>query len=426
MIKSLALGVLFLLISILSPKLVWALEDITLLPKGVRALMFRQGYMSEIGNKYSSNYQLGSIQYRTSRRIDAKMIKGLNPEFNELVDLVNKEFPGYDLGSKVYLGDLIIEGEPAVDYSAPVFAYGITDRYMMAIAVPIVRYNVNIRARHEGAHNIEQFRNSLPGSYDDFSGNQQVFSERLEEAYNQLRDASNLSRKLSEICASKNLRCLGKYSQDTIGDIQWIHRYLLHKGVHWSLMLRAHLNLPTGPEDDPNNMIDLPLFHRTYLDTALVTQYKIGKWSFHNSFGMVLQKEDRVKKRVPTSENDILPDEDQTEDLRRKVGDTLKYEFNLGYSFREKYAFAIGMQKEWKYRDQYNGSFPDRDYDLLARDSGAELLKLSLATSYNTIQDFLKKRFPIPLSLSYSYSDIVSGKNIERQNLHELSLAVMF
>lgn len=424
--SKLILSLLFFLISILWQSHGIALEDITLLPKGVRAFMYRQGQISEIGNKYSSNYQLGSIQYRISQRVDASLIKELNPEFEELVEVLNNEFPGYNLGDKVYLGDLIVEGSPKVNYSAPVIAYGVSDRYMMAIAVPIVKFSVNITARQEGMHNIEEIRNSLPSDYGDYRGQGETFSDRLEDAYTQLRDASSLTSQISKICSEKGLRCLGEYNQDIIGDIQWIHRYLLYKGNHWSLMYRAHVNLPTGPEDDPNNLIDLPLFHRSFVDSALVTQYRIGNWKFHNSFGYVFHKSDQVDKRVPSSASDILPGPERLETLNRKLGDVLKYEFNVAYDFKQKFGFAAGMQKEWKYSDSYSGSFLDRDYSLLSRDTGAELLKLKLAVSYNTINDFLQKKFPVPLSVSYNFSDIVSGKNVERQNLHELSFAVMF
>lgn len=403
-----------------------ALEDISLLPKGVRAFMYRQGQISEIGNKYSSNYQLGSIQYRISQRVDAKLIKELNPEFNELVQVMNEEFPGYQLGDKIYLGDLIVEGSPKVNYSAPIIAYGFTDRYMMALAIPMVKFNVNIRARQEGSHNIEAIRRSMPSDYNDYRGQGQVFSDRLEDAYGQLRDSAVLTQKIQEICREKSLRCLGEYKQDIIGDIQWIHRYLLHKGDNWSFMYRAHINLPTGPQDDPDNLIDLPLFHKSFVDSAIVSQYRIGNWKFHNSLGYVFHKTDSVDKRVPSSVNDILPGPERTESLDRKLGDIFKYEFNFSYEHKEKYNFALGMQKEWKSRDSYSGNFVNRDYSLLSRDTGAELVKMKMSVGYSTVGDFLAKRFPVPLSLSYNFSDIVSGKNVERQNLHEFSIAVMF
>jgi hypothetical protein len=424
--KRLFWGVPIFILSILYPKVNFALEDISLLPKGVRAFMYRQGFISEIGSKYSSNYQLGSIQYRTSQRIDASMIRNLNPEFDELVQIMNNEFPGYELGSKVYLGDLIIDGSPKINYSAPVVAYGVSDRYMTALVFPIVDYNVHIKARHEGKHNIAEIRDAMPSEYEDYRGQSEEFSDRLEDAYRQLNDASNLSRKLREICESKNLRCLGKYQQHSLGDIQWVNRFLLHKGANWSSMIRAHVNLPTGPKDDPNNMIDLPLFGRTYVDTAFVSQYAIGNWKFHNSFGVVLQKPDRITKRVPKSEDDFLPGPEQEESVKRKVGDTLKYEFNFYYQFNDSFGIASGMQKEWKYRDSYSGSDPEKDYSLMSKDTGAELLRAQLSFSYSTINAFLKKEFAVPLSLSYNFSDIVSGKNVERQSLHELSFVLLF
>ena len=119
--------IVFVMVSLFLNLETHALEDISLLPKGVRALMYRQGVISEIGNKYSSNYQLGSIQYRMSRRIDAKMIQQINEEFVELVKIMNNEFPDYNLGDKVYLGDLILDGDPRIDFKAPILAYGVTN-----------------------------------------------------------------------------------------------------------------------------------------------------------------------------------------------------------------------------------------------------------------------------------------------------------
>lgn len=405
---------------------IYALEDITLLPKGVRALMYRQGVISEIGNKYSSNYQLGSIQYRMSRRVDAKMIQQINTEFVELVKIMNNEFPDYNLGDKVYLGDLILDGSPSIDFKAPIIAYGVTNSYTFAVAVPIVDFQARITARHEGQHNIDQIKAAMPSDYSSYRGDSYSFSSRLEDAYRQLQDSANLTAKIADLCAEKNLKCLGEEKQSSIGDIQLVNRFLIHEDPKWAFMYRAHINLPTGPEDDPNNLLDLPVFHRTFIDHAIVSRYSLGDFKFHNALAYLMQIPDRVNKRVPESENDILPDEDRTENLQRKIGDSLKYEFNAFYQISPDLNLGTGFTKEWKSKDSYRGSYEDRNYSLLSRNSSVESLKFQASLAYSTVDRFLRKKFPIPLSLSYSYSDLVSGKNVERQMTHEFNLAVMF
>lgn len=403
-----------------------ALEDVQLLPKGVRALMYRQGMISEIGNRYASNYQLASIQYRTSRRIDSSMIQEINPEFKELVEIMNQEFPGYNLGDKVYLGDLIIEGEPEIDFQAPIFAIGVTDRYTLGLAIPILRFRANIRARVEGQNNIAQIKAAMPSQHQNYRGEQKSFSERLDDAYRQLEESANLGAKVEQLCAQKSLRCLGSFEQNAIGDVQLIHRYLIHQDPSWALMFRSHMNLPTGPEDDPDNLVDLPIFHRSFFDNMLVSQYRLGQWRMHNSLGYVFQVPDQIRRRVPRSAADLLPDQDRTERLSRKIGDTFKYQFNAFYQWNEDFSVAAGLQKEWKASDRLRGQFLDRDYSLLEQNTDAEFLRLEMGLIYTTIQSFLKKQFPIPLAVTYNFSDIVTGRNVERQSMHEFNLAVMF
>ena len=418
--------IVFVMVSLFLNLETHALEDISLLPKGVRALMYRQGVISEIGNKYSSNYQLGSIQYRMSRRIDAKMIQQINEEFVELVKIMNNEFPDYNLGDKVYLGDLILDGDPRIDFKAPILAYGVTNSYTLAVAVPIVDFQAKISARHTGQYNIEQIKAAMPSTYSSYRGDSYNFSARLEDAYRQLQDSANLTAKVSELCRDKNLKCLGEERESSIGDIQLVNRFLLYEDPKWAFMYRAHINLPTGPEDDPNNLLDLPVFHRTFIDHAFVSRYTYKDFKFHNALAYVMQVPDRVNKRVPESENDILPDEDRTENLQRKIGDSLKYEFNSFYQINPDLSLGAGFTKEWKSKDSYRGSYEDRNYSLLSRNTSVESLKFQGTLSYSTVDRFLRKKFPIPLSLSYSYSDLVSGKNVERQLTHELNLAVMF
>lgn len=418
--------IFFMMIGLFFHSETHALEDIALLPKGVRALMYRQGSITEIGNKYSSNYQLGSIQYRMSRRVDAKMIQQINGEFVELVKIMNKEFPDYNLGDKVYLGDLILEGEPSVDFKAPILAYGVTNSYTFAVAVPVVNFKAKISARHEGQHNIEQIKAAMPSNYSSYRGDASSFSARLEDAYRQLQDSANLTAKVADLCADKNLKCLGEEKQSSIGDIQLVNRFLIHEDPKWAWMYRAHINLPTGPEDDPNNLLDLPVFHRTFIDHAVVNRYSLGNFKFHNALGYVMQIPDRVNKRVPESENDILPDEERTENLQRKIGDSIKYEFNSFYQITPDLNLGAGFTKEWKAKDSYRGNYEDRNYSLLARNSSVESLKFQANVAYSTVDRFLRKQFPIPMTLSYSYSDLVSGKNVERQRTHEFNLAVMF
>ncbi|MFK8136790.1 MAG: hypothetical protein AB8E15_00375 [Bdellovibrionales bacterium] len=403
----------------------FSIEDVSLLPKGVRGVLVKSGWVTEVENKYSSNYQLSSLQYRVSQRVDANFIQKIEPQFKQFVETMDSSFPQYNIGSQVYLGDVIVEAEPEIQFTAPIIGYGVTDRWTIGLAVPQINLEAAVKVEHVGANNINEIFNSLPGNYQDHRGDLYSFSQRLQEAYSRLQNVSDLRASIDKFLKDNDYQGLDSVSQKYLGDILVINRYLVYKSPSWRLMLRNHLNLPTGPADDPSNLLDLPIFNRTFLDTALVTQYNFGSFKFHNNLSVKYNLSDKSIKRVPRSDMDLFPSSDREENLDRKIGDSVKYEFNVQKSISDSWGASIGIVKEWKQKDYYSGN-RNYNYNLLSRNTDMEQLQVQLSTSYHTLNQFTAKKFPIPLLVSYSYSDTVAGKNVERQSIHEINLGVVF
>lgn len=416
---------LSLIFILLTTPLVYSLEDTSVLPTGVRAVIYKNGSVKDLGYKYSSGYELSGITERFSRKIDAKTLSTVNPEFESMIQLLDKEFPAYDIGSKLYLGELKVEGNPHVFYQAPAIAIGVNDKLTVAIGIPIVKYSLDFNVSHNGVNNVEYLKRALPDSHYDQNGEWVEFSSKLSKAYDELKQSKNIKNALDKIIKDKQYKPLGSRQQSIVGDIQIQSRYLFYNSLDWEVLYKMNLNLPTGPEDDPDDLLDFPLFHRSSIESGVVGKYAFENWSFIQSASYVWQLADKTEKRVPVSATDILPDPERKELLKRDLGDIFRYEVSASYKWSSALSFSAGLQYEWKQEDYYAGS-RDYNYSLLSVASGTEAQKIQLASTFNTINAYMEKRFPVPFIVSYLFSDIYSGKNVEKQYLHEFSLTVLF
>ena len=73
----------------------------------------------------------------------------------------------------------------------------------------------------------------------------------------------------------------------------------------------------------------------------------------------------------------------------------------------------------------YSGSKNSR-YDLLAKNSSSRWQKVSTEFIYSTVKSYMAKKAILPMTLSLSVFDTVSGVNIERRTGQELSAIFFF
>jgi hypothetical protein len=215
-------------------------------------------------------------------------------------------------------------------------------------------------------------------------------------------------------------------NQTALGDLQVAGIYQYYADRRWTLYNQTTVNLPTGPEDDPSNLVDIPIFHQTNLRSEFKQDFRITpKWTFGTMVGYIWRIPDQADKRVPSSRDDLLPPANRQERVARDLGDSYLLGTSMSYALTRVWSVNGSYEFNRKAEDRYRGE-RGYDYSLLAKDSKTEAHRVGLGVTFSTVDMFYAQEFMAPLQLSYSYSDVISGVNIDRQQSHELSLRVFF
>lgn len=395
-----------------------ALEDSLTLPKGVRAGILIQGQVFGVEQKFSDEGKLWGLQGRFSKKINAKFLEEQLAEFRRLQNVLFNHFPkNYDIGEDIDLGNLEISGRPRLDVFAPVFAYGITENWSVGIGLPIVHLQADLNIRTSGTNNVSKVKEKV------FS--EGVLSQELNQAFDRLEQV-DIVQEFYNMVSRKSFKPLRQVDEWVLGDFQIQSRWKYYSYSNWSFALKNHFNFATGPEDDPDDLLDVPIFHRNSIEVMQVNDYQINqKFKTAFSFGYKWQIADHISKRVPKSNTDYLPDKERTETLRRDLGDTIKWEWNIRYAINSSWGLALAYLGENKQQDIYQGS-RGYDYSVLSYNTDQKSTKVEFQISFNTVKGFLKKKFELPFFVAYRYSDFLTGRNIERQNFHTLNMGMAF
>lgn len=398
------------------PMTIFGVDRALVLPKGVNHLGFRYGNINALGDRYFNDGQVYNTADRYSQALDLeKILKVAAPETKlRIQDLINtlNQMAGYDMGSQLHPGTLRFEAEANIQYYAPVYARGITNRWTLGIGIPIVQYRSNLRVK-QSESNFEYFKQQFGGLNPAIYDGLVEFEQGVIKAFYETLETNGYEKPTS-------------HQQSFIGDIQILSMHQIAKTKRFSTLLEAVLQLPTGPKDDPDNFLDLSNFHQTGIGVGLIQDFFIAKtWSLTGSASYFARLPDQSEKRVPLDEDDVLPGPESKETVHRDLGDTITLQLNTQYEWNDYFATALGVESNFKGRDNYSGS-SQRSYYLLSEDTQSEWHRGIVNIEYSTVKSFLKGISTIPYGIMYEFSDYFAGRNVERQQLHEIVLKMYF
>ncbi|MEQ1877281.1 MAG: hypothetical protein ABL958_11580 [Bdellovibrionia bacterium] len=373
-----------------------------MLPKSVNHPSIRFGVITGFGDKYHSNGLLSSVGENYTRTFDSATLTAAFPEARALVASLN-QFGSLRLGDQLNLGTLNIEAEPKVRYEAGVFARGISKNFTLAGVFPVVHYEVNAQVNQTGG-NVREILASLPADL-----RAQVSNLPLD-----------LVAGFHSRMATGGYSSFGTRSETFFGDAQLLGFYRYHESAYWSGVVKTTLTLPTGPKDNPDDLLDLPFFGQTSVGVHFLQDLHPWKNLVLGAYaGHTVKVPDRIVRRVPRDEADIIPDSTRKEELVRDLGDVTTGGVNSRYLLGESFEVGLGLEFGFKAADHYSGS-NGWNYGLVGKDSYSEWQKLQAGVEFSTTNSYLKKSFPIPFAIAYEYGDIISGINVERQISHEI------
>lgn len=388
-----------------------AMDSVTVLPKGIYSPSWRQGTILNADQKYTSTGELYGLSDLNSVELNVNNLQAIEPDIKKLENALNK-FGQNDLGSTLHLGVLKVTTQPNIQYSVPILGHGFTERWMVGLALPIIRYTNKLNFLHSGS-NLKELKAQFYG-----------LSDSLDDAFNRLDQ--DLPTVAQQTLIEKGYKPIVDRKETLIGDLQLAHFYLLYKDTIFGLRWQSLVNLPTGPKDDPDDLVDLASFGKTAWENSILAN--ITLWErvvFALKSGYRWTIADRAKVRVPLNRKDTLPGKDRLAWVDRDLGDTFNVGGSISYNFSSEWILALGLDHMEKTKDIYSGSL-NGDYSLLSKDTAGFSQRIQYELSYDSVSQFLRKKALIPMILALNFSDTYNGKNVERLMQTEMTATLFF
>ena len=378
------------------------------LPANINSPMFRYGIMSSLEQKYEKDGQLWRLGDLRSIEFDASTLSKISPDAKTLINALDAF--GQRHGQFINYGVLKFEINPTIQYFAPVYAYGIKSNWTVAIAMPIITYENEINIKTVNS-NLDSYKSVYYGRV----------SEELDKAL-----TLDIKQETLKTIQQRGYKPLESRRDQYLSDIQLISIFKFFQNGQYDLYYAAQVGLPTGPKYDPDDLAALNIFGQTSVENTLASKIK-GKYGFNftPSMGYQYILPDYITARVPLDENDSLPDSIQKEEVERRTSGKWTFKGELQLEATDSMSFSTSYSQAQKGDDIYSGSANSR-YDLLGVNTYSREEKYSLGGTFNTIKSYFKKKALFPYILSYEFSDIFKGENINRRTLHEFSFVMFF
>ncbi|MCY4642989.1 MAG: hypothetical protein OXB88_00060 [Bacteriovoracales bacterium] len=413
----LGLGVYYLSIPALGADITapYYFDSAQVLPKGVRTLRF--------------NYLMGGANERfdssgTSTLLGSSMNTGVS--YREFVDgqdspLEKGLLRGYLKQQGRELDSLAGETTGAlnveIDARVPILAWGMTDRWTMALAVPMVTIRTHIDTGFRAHGDLQGITDKMVTEGQGFKALEMKKRTKSPIAENGDKHGYN------------PLTPSSSYLQETsLGDIRLINkvRFLSHK--QYALAFLNELTLPTGRRVDIDRIIDVPTGDGQFdLNFGVVGEYNMGpRTTLVSRLAYTWQAPDRVVRRIPQDSKALLSS-DLDGQVLRKLGDGLylsaggSFELNRQIKLNTQYSF------QYKERDEYEGNqYEAHRYDFLGQDSAQSLHALQLGVNFSTAHLFLSKQFPIPFDFNLMSAIPLAGRNVIKDPTVIMELGLFF
>ena len=381
------------------------------LPKGVRILGYRNVTTSKIGsnfNQFGSQSALGP-QFR----IDASTINGMTG---------NAITPGNDVNPDAYnqlvVGEYKVDAEAQLNVHGLGFGYGITDKVMLYVQGTYYDARVKAKIKRTKGNNYSETGETL------LNGNGGITDETLANNIDNLPDITTGVIQ-SAIQNHYGYKPIGEWHGKGYGDMETGLMYkAIDKGI-WGLMVYPGVVLPTGRQDDPNNLQDIG-FGDGQLDvfTEVATGYVFND---HINFGTVMrytyQNPTNKELRVPNDAD--LTISSQTGKFDVKYGDRFDFMLNSTLRVNNWVSFTPVYRYMYQMPSKFKSEFATAN-EIYMTNSDKQEHVVQLTTSLSSIQPFLNKEFLLPAQINVNVLKTVAGKNVPAASRFEVELRMLF
>lgn len=388
----------------------WTVGSTAVLPKGVRSLRVG-GLVTSVDGWYNDYGVTSGVAEPFNQNLSYSRL--LKAEKNENLKLnVESQLRNRNVNLDSIAGQSYADINTTVVATLPAIAYGLTDRWMLAMAIPIVYTNMDVATGFVGSSELQSLVN-------DFSGKSRKQTALIQQ---------KLSDVIATEIANKGYKPLVDQQKTQMGDIILMAKYLAHQSLNYSWALTNTFTLPTAHVRDVNKVVD-PTPGDGQFDYGITSTVEVpisSQVKFVNQTSYTIQFADTRETRVPISKDERLSS-DVDYGASRDIGDIVTTSLGAVYSPWSFISFGGSYTIGYKERDEWRGgSFsPDR-YRVLGVETEQFMQAVFVETAFSTVQMFQGKKFPIPLMAGMGVGKVIDGRNVRHDPLWSLNMTAFF
>jgi hypothetical protein len=389
----------------------FAMGSTAVLPKGVRSVRVN-GLSTTVDGWYNDIQVDSGVAEPFNQQLSYGRL--LKAESNENLKLnVEAQLRNKGVSLDTIAGNSYADINTRVFVTLPAFAYGVTDRFTLALAVPIVYSNLDVETGFVGSPQLQQLVTD--------------FSQKSRKQTNLIQ--SKLSDVIATELANKGYKPLRDQEQTQVGDLRIVGKYLGYQGINYSWAMTSTITVPTAHVRDVNKVVD-PTPGDGQWDLGLVSTFNIplnAQFSIINQTGYIVQFADVRETRIPISEEERLS-RDIDYGANRDLGDQMFTSLGLMMSDASSvFGFGGAYTFAYKQRDVWTGTNASADrYRALGVETEQVMHAAYVQMSLSSINLYKRKKFPLPLLTTLGVGQAFAGRNVRNDPLWSLNMTAFF
>lgn len=386
-------------------------------PKGISFFYFRNSQINLSGEYLSSG---AKTNFDIHGRIDGATLNQIAPASQAMFAQLQAIDPA--LAASVDFGKIDLSPRPELEHRVFAFGHGVTDRLMLVGVMPLFEASVEMRGGYNDTGSVNQVVNQLRSSQ--YNGN--TAADLWAQVLSQFPQLSG-SLLQSVIVNEMGYRPLGSWTGSGVGDVMVYGQYLFLDQGGFKQAVRAGTTAPTGHQDDPDNLVDIPFGDGYWAPFAeLVNEYYAMNNSLRlNVRGKYIQPLP-AKKTYRLYEDPEFPLSSSKATLGYRGGASFIFTAGAEYVFYNEMFSATGsFAREYRQADSID-SVPGYDVSILEKDTQKKSDSVMAGIEFSSIGLFQKKKFPLPIKTGVYYAKVIGGVNTADYDAYVLDFTMLF
>lgn len=404
---------LLIIVSFLSISIAAQAQYHKILPKGVRTII-NKNISSEISSTINQSGETSPIKYKVKADIEA--LESIDNA--DLQAVLGELRPFRDAYEQISLGTHQVDGKADVNVNVFALGWGLTDRLMAYVGLPI--YDAKVRLRYKRVEGSSQAEVAAILQDTPNSGQAQTIGAVVEKLYD--IDGGIIQ---SGITNTLGYNELGDWEGKGLGDIEFGLAYVLFQNDYHGLKLTLGGVAPTGYVDDPDTLQDIGFGNGQWDAFAeLGGSYSFTDNTYVDLWGrFTYQFSSEKRLRVPIAQGVGISAESQ--DVEEKLGNKFLVGVGVGHYFTDWFAVLPSLTYEYVEGATYF-SENSRANDLLAYNTDSAAQNVKIIASFTSTRLYTQNKFLLPGEINLSYQTLIGGFNIPKSDLLELEFRLFF